>query len=439
MRRTLTLLLVAVWLAALAPAQDKPFTRDDIDKLLSNGVSPLRVSTLVEQEGIAFAPDPDYLRSLELRPDTEKLIETVKAAGARYLRPVAEADLKARNWAQAELHYRALLDLVPADAAAHAGLGTAMVRQGRADSALQEFGKTLASDPGNVAAHRGMGMALFLRKDNAGALAELTKARTLDPNDAVTHAALGDVLLEQGDADGAVLEYSQAQRLDPALESPRVGLARAYEKKGDLPGAELAFRNLLAQDPRDPRANFGLARVLEKKGSNQEALNFYRVAYTSEPTNTAYRDAYEHMVALTMNVNVTVNQAPPKPAFGLIHVYRPSRFVGSLGVLTITLDGRPVARLGNGRNFTLRVPAGSHFLAGERIQAFTLVVQPDQEYYLSFELGMFQNSFKAQPPAAGARGLGATRSIEPDRILDASTVVEGGATGAEPGIMKNAK
>jgi len=155
MRRTLTLGLVLVSLAALALSQGGALSQSDIDRLLSNGVSPQRVSVLVEQQGLSFAPDGNYLRSLELRSNTDKLIEAVKAAGARYLKPRAEADLKAQRWPQAEQEYRALLELTPNDPAAHAGLGLALVRQGRADASLSEFGKALAADP-NVAGGHGL-------------------------------------------------------------------------------------------------------------------------------------------------------------------------------------------------------------------------------------------------------------------------------------------
>ena len=435
MRRTLTLGLVVVSLAALALSQGAALSQADIDRLLSNGVSPQRVSVLVEQQGVAFAPDSNYLRSLELRSDTDKLIEAVKTAGARFLKPRAEANLKAQKWTQAEQDYRSLLDLAPNDAAAHAGLGTALVQQGRADASLSEFGKALAAEPNNASAHRGMGMAMTQRKDYPGALAELRKARDLDPNDALTHAALGDVMLEQGEADGAVLEYNQALKLDPALSSPRVGLARAYEKKGDLPGAELAYRNLLAQDSRNPAVNFGLGKVLEKKGSNQDALTFYRVAYTNEPTNTTYRDAYEKMVAITVNVNanvnLNVNQPPPQPTgTGLIHVYRTSRFMAGMAAWNISVDDHPVGKLGNGRHFTVKVPVGKHLLFSELGRNPVAVdVQPNREYYVEVELiSEFFSAYVAlnlRDPATGEREFSSTRPIEPNRIYDSQMVVEG--------------
>ncbi|HSE48271.1 MAG TPA: tetratricopeptide repeat protein [Terriglobales bacterium] len=443
MRRTLTLGLVVVSLAALVLAQGGALSQADIDRLLSNGVSPQRVSVLVEQQGVSFAPDANYLRGLELRSDTDKLIEAVRVAGAKFLKPRAESNLKTQKWTQAEQDYRALLDLAPNDASAHAGLGSALVQQGRADASLSEFGKALAAEPNNAVAHRGMGIAMTLRKDYPAALAELRKARDLDPNDAMTHAALGDVMLEQGEADGAVLEFNQALKLDPALQSPRVGLARAYEKKGDLPGAESSYRALLAQDPRNPAVNFGLGKVLEKKGSNQEALSFYRVAYTTEPTNTTYRDAYEKMVAITVNVNanlnVNVNQPPPKPTgTGLIHVYRTSRFVAGMAAWNISVDDHPVGKLGNGRHFTVKVPVGRHLLFSELGRnPISIDVQPDREYYVEVELiSEFFSAYVAlslRDPSTGQREFSSTRPIEPNRIYDAEMVVEGaGGSSAVP-------
>lgn len=438
MRRTVTLLLTVVSLATLAMAQGGALSQSDVEKLLTNGVSPLRVAVLVEKQGVDFDPDQNYLRSLELRPDTENLIEAVKAAGLKRIRPRAEADLNAQRWAAAEQGYRALLELAPNDASAHAGLGTALVQQGRAESALPEFGKALAADPNNAAAHRGMGMAMAQRKDYSGALAELSKARALAPNDALTHSALGDVMLEQGDPDGAMQAYGQAQKLDPALQSPRVGIARAFEKKGDLGGAESGYRALLAQDPKDPRVNFGLGKVLEKKGSNQEALGFYRTAYTNEPGNAGYREAYERMVAITVNVNlnVNVNQPPPQPTgTGLVHIYRKSRFVGGIATWNISVDDHQVAKLGNGRHFTLKLQAGKHVLFSELGRnPLAIDVQPNREYWV--ESTLVQEFFAAYVQlrlvanSEGQSEFNKTRPIEPHRIYDAQLVVEGGgATG----------
>jgi tetratricopeptide (TPR) repeat protein len=214
-------------------------------------------------------------------------------------------------------------------------------------------------------------------------------------------------------------------------------MARAFEKKGDLGGAESGYRALLAQDPKDPRVNFGLGKVLEKKGSNQDALGFYRAAYTSDPTNQSYRDAYERMVAITVNVNaninVNVNQPPQPTGTAYVHIYRPSKFVGSLAVMTLTMDGRPIARLGNGRHFTIKVPLGSHYFGGDRVQPFTAVATKDgQEFFLSLELGMFQITFEPREPNRGLREFNGTKPIENDRIYDREAIVEGGAGGAPP-------
>jgi len=436
MRRTLAILLAVVSLAALAGAQGAALSQADIEKLLTSGVSPLRVAVLVEQQGLDFDPDSAYIRSLELRSDTEKLIEAVRAAGVKRIRPRAEASLKAQRWAQAEQDYRALLELEPNDAGARAGLGTALVQQGRADAAIPEFGRALAADPNNAAAHRGMGQAMAQRKDYAGALAELSKARALAPNDALTHAALGDVMVEQGDPDGAMAEYGQALKLDPSLQAPRIGMARAFERKGDLAGAESSYRALLAQDPKDARVNHGLGRVMEKKGSNQEALGFYRAAYTSEPGNATYRESYEKMVAITVNVNANINvnvNQPPQPAGnGLVHIYRKSRFVGSLGTWNVTVDGRAVAKLGNGRTFTVKLAAGKQHIISSEMGRNPLIleVEANKEYFVeSFFVNEFFSGYvaiKSMPASQGRAEASRCRPIEPDRIYDRELVVGAG-------------
>jgi tetratricopeptide (TPR) repeat protein len=421
-----------VWaLAAVLAAQSSaPLSQADIDKLLSGGVSPARVATLVEQRGIDFDPDQSYLRNLELRDESGKLGDAIRAAGQKRIGPRGEADLKAQRWAQAEQDFRAAIAMDPDSPSAHAGLGTALVQQGRGEAAIPELGQALARDPNNAAAHRGMGMALAQRKDYSGALTELNKSKQLNANDPLTRAALGDAMLAQGDADGAMAEYTQAQALDSNLQAARIGMARAYTKKGDLGGAENNYRYLLALDAKNPPANFGMGELSEKKKNNQEALNFYRVAYTGDPNNQQYRECYERLVAITVNVNVNVNAnntPPPAPTgTALVHIWRPSRFVGSLATFNLTVDGRPVVKMGNGRHFTIRVPVGSHYLGGDHMQNYTLVAQAGQEFYFAVDIGMFLITYEPRDAVRGARDMAGTKPIEMERIYDRENVVEAG-------------
>ena len=432
-KRLFSLLSAAVCLmtfTALAAAQaTSPLTQADIDKLLSGGVSPSRVATLVEQRGLDFDPDQSYLRNLELRDESGKLGDAVRTAGQKRILPRAASNLKAQHWAQAEQDYRAAVALDPNSAAAHAGLGTALVQQGRGEAAVPELGQALARDPNNAAAHRGMGMALSQRRDYTGALSELARAKQLDPNDPLTHAAIGDAMLEQGDSNGAMSEFTQAQTLDPSLQAARIGMARAFERKGDLSGAETNYRSLLALDAKNPPANYGMGGLMEKKQKNQEALDFYRVAYTSDPANQKYREAYEHMVTITVNATVNVNvntNTPPPPPTGtaLVHIWRPSRFVGSLASFNLTVDGRPVVKMGNGRHFTIRVPLGSHFLGGDHMQNYTMVAQAGQEFYFAIDIGMFLITYEPRDAVRGAREMAGTKPIEADRIYDRENILE---------------
>jgi tetratricopeptide (TPR) repeat protein len=446
-KQFLRLLVVAVSLAALVAAQANPLSQADIDKLLDGGVSPTRVATLVDQQGLDFDPDANYIRSLELRPNTDKLIASVKTAGLKHSLAHGDADLKAQRWPQAEQDYRNALLADPTNAAAHAGLGTALVQEGKGDLAIPELNAVLARDPNNAAAHRGLGLAFAQRKDYPGAITELNRAKSLDPNDALTHATLGDVLMQQGDSDGAIGEYSQASRLDPTSALARLGMARAFFQKGDLSGAENNYRYLLANDPKSTPANYGLGQVLEKKGDNKAALDCYRVAYTNEPSNEQYRASYEHLISLTVNVNINV--APPKPpepvGFGYIHIFRPSHFVASLATWDITVDDRQTAKLGNGRHFTVKVPAGRHTVYTEMgKQPVSIDVAPDGHYYVQTEL--ISQLFSAYvaltiiPGQKGQQDFNGTRPIEPERIYDHERVVEaaGGNSTVSPagGVLK---
>lgn len=435
--RVFILIFVLLSLAASVWAQaGPPLAQADLDKLLAGGVSTTRVANLVGQHGIDFDPSATYLRSLEFHEKSEPLVAAVRSAGLKRILPRAQSAVKNQQWAQAEQDYRAALELDAASADAHAGLGTALLQQGRADAALPAFSEALRRDPNSAAAHRGMGLALAARKDTPGAVAALTKAAQLQPNDTLTLAALGDVRLDSGDADGATESYLRALSLDTNLPQARLGYGRALESKGNLDAAAAQYLAVTMAHPANAAAHFKLGVLWEKKGDKQGALDQYRAAFTNEPANKTYSEAYERAVreiSISASASVSVKQ-PTGTA--LVHVMRKNRFQGMLANFTIQIDGRQVAKLGNGRYFTIRLPVGSHSIsAGFMANNFygqVYAPEPGAEYYYSLEIGMMGGRFDLLDPNTGRAALAKLKFVEPDRIYDRANIEPGAAPGGTP-------
>jgi hypothetical protein len=81
-RKTLTLLLLAMGLvfALSARAQQKPFTRDQVQGLGRDGLGDESGAKLIEQRGIDFAPAEDFLQSLKAAGASEAFLKALRTA-----------------------------------------------------------------------------------------------------------------------------------------------------------------------------------------------------------------------------------------------------------------------------------------------------------------------------------------------------------------------
>jgi hypothetical protein len=81
-RKTLTLLMLAMGLVFALPAwaQQKPFTRDQVQGLVRDGLGDESGAKLIEQRGIDFAPAEDFLQTLKAAGASEAFLKALRAA-----------------------------------------------------------------------------------------------------------------------------------------------------------------------------------------------------------------------------------------------------------------------------------------------------------------------------------------------------------------------
>jgi serine/threonine-protein kinase len=139
----------------------------------------------------------------------------------------ARALQQQRQWAEAIVHYRAALDLVPDWASAHYDLAMALNSPSHRDEAVEELRKTLA----------------------------------LDPHYPAARANLGLILIDHGKLDQAVVELRQAVKLNPPDPRAQAGLRRALARLGRFEELHAAWREELKSAPPDHDARFGYAEL----------------------------------------------------------------------------------------------------------------------------------------------------------------------------------
>ena len=114
-RKTLTLLLLAMGLvfALSAWAQQKPFTRDQVQALVRDGLGDESGAKLIEQRGIDFAPAEDFLQSLQAAGASDAFLKALRATKppepASAKKPLNQVQVFALLAAQVSSHRVAML------------------------------------------------------------------------------------------------------------------------------------------------------------------------------------------------------------------------------------------------------------------------------------------------------------------------------------------
>jgi tetratricopeptide (TPR) repeat protein len=230
---------------------------------------------------------------------------------------LAQVQLTAGDFAEAEKNYRAALRLAPKSPVALLGLGVLlnkMRRPAEAETLLRTAAENSARPApwqAKVAYHLGESLDLQSRPEEA--IDAWRHAVTLDPTNAEAHRELNALLYRLGRADAFLASYDQAvghlspsrtgeggalllqkagflidaerfeeardcfahvAALAPRSAGPQNGLAVAYAGLGQFDAAIAAYEKSLALQPDDLATQIRLACVLLQTGEAKRALGF---------------------------------------------------------------------------------------------------------------------------------------------------------------------
>jgi TonB family protein len=189
------------------------------------------LAEMIRTRGVAFEPDADYLRALEMAGADETEMEALKAAH-RTSSTDTNPD-EARREANAIMHlirginlnrndfhledaepeFRAARDADPQSPFTHVALGELLVGMGGWDSADKEFKAALELDPTMAVAHSGLGDVLISKGNYDASAKEYREAVELDPHDAEFVHQLGLALQMAGDKKHGQEEMRIAQSM----------------------------------------------------------------------------------------------------------------------------------------------------------------------------------------------------------------------------------
>lgn len=119
--------------------------------------------------------------------------------------------------------------------------------------------------------------------------------------------------------------------------------------------------------------------------------------------------------------------ATPAPEVARVHVYRARRYAGSALSPTIAVDGKQVARVGNGRRVTIRLTPGPHTIASDdKSSSVSIDAKAGQDYYIRVdeETGFWKGHGKLTMllPEQGSAEYKLQKPIESDRRVAADMI-----------------
>jgi hypothetical protein len=110
---TILLLILAVILPLPMRAQQKPFTQEQVSKMVRDGFGDESGAKLIEQRGIDFAPSEDFYQALKAAGASEAFLDALRAAKppepARAKKPINQVQVFALLAGQVPSHRVAML------------------------------------------------------------------------------------------------------------------------------------------------------------------------------------------------------------------------------------------------------------------------------------------------------------------------------------------
>ena len=185
--------------------------------------------------------------------------------------------------AAAAERFDAIARQFPDSAAAHAGLGHALLRLGREDTAAAALEHALALSPQLAQGWRDLGLIALRRSEFARAEEAVRRSVALNPNDANAWFLLGQALFAIGRFDEAEAAFASAAALHPSFTDARFKLGNlAFDKKA-FPAASRHYAAFLKARPADLNAwiNYGLS--LASSGELSEARAAFERAVALGP------------------------------------------------------------------------------------------------------------------------------------------------------------
>ena len=178
------------------------------------------------------------------------------------------------------------LEIDPDDVEANELMGRTLARLGEVDAALNHYRAAIEAQPNDPWLHFDFGSRLGTAGRWMEAAEELRVAATLAPTFREAHRNLGVALANLERWNEAADSFAAAVALEPRDEETRFLWATVLDETGATDAAERELRAVLERDARHPGALRRLAEIQHRGGRTAEALGLLQRAVELHPTDS---------------------------------------------------------------------------------------------------------------------------------------------------------
>jgi rfaE bifunctional protein nucleotidyltransferase chain/domain len=179
---------------------------------------------------------------------------------------------QAQRFADAEIHYRRVIDADANHVVAWYHLGLVCLAQHKLLEAGDGFQAVLAITPDNVDALTQLGVVLAQQNRVPEAVAKFREAIALKPQHAKAHNNLGVALTQMGQRDEGLACYREAAALQPDYAEAHFNLGVALAERQQAEEAIASYEHALRARPDYPDALFNLGMLLVEERRPSDAI-----------------------------------------------------------------------------------------------------------------------------------------------------------------------
>jgi len=198
---------------------------------------------------------------------------------------IGSAYLALDKWIDAENTLKGYVARFPEQTKGHLKLAQTYEKEGKFQSAINEYLAINSLAPDNPAPFDYLGNAYAQTNKPGDAIAAYFKSINLYPIDPAVYNNLGNFFFKNKNLDSSIVYYQQALHYNPLLTLAVFNLGNIYLTMNKIDEAEKCFIRVLKLEPTNSSAYGNLSIVYQRKNDNEKAIFYIKKAIEINPND----------------------------------------------------------------------------------------------------------------------------------------------------------